>query len=179
MAQRHDEFLERGGRVFAVSADSPGQNSAVVEKLALPFPILSDPDRSQAITPLGFADDEDPRQISLPAAVVIDPDGEEAYRFVGRDFADRPDEGDLLAALEGLGLEATNQDPPARGPAQPGEAALNIRVLEPYFKGGLHAAYALRRRHRPLEEFADDAKAMMRMLDRYLKALAAVEKRRS
>jgi hypothetical protein len=79
MAERHDEFLELGARVFALSADTVAQNTAVVEKLALPFPILSDPDRTRAITPLGFADDDDPRQISKPGTMIIAPGGEVVY----------------------------------------------------------------------------------------------------
>jgi hypothetical protein len=179
MAQRHGEFLERGGRLFAISADSPGQNSAVMEKLALPFPVLSDPDRSEAITPLGFADEKDPRQIARPAAVIVDPAGEEVYRFTGRDFADRSHEDDLLTALENLGLDPTTQEPPAVGPADPGENALDLRKLDPYFRGARHAVYALRARHRLGKEFADDGKAFMFMLDRYLEALSAVEERRA
>ncbi len=106
MAQRQGEFLERGARVFGLSADSPGQNSAVMEKLALPFPILSDGERDQAVTPLGFADERDPRQISRPGVVIISPDGEIVSRFVGKDYADRPDEDGARKYLESPDAQA-------------------------------------------------------------------------
>jgi hypothetical protein len=141
-----------------------------VEKLALPFPVLSDPDRAEAITPLGFADEKDPRQISRPGTVIIDPDGEIAFSVTGRDYADRPDEDDLLEALEGLGLPATTQDPPELGESQPGEKAMAYEGLPHYVRG----------RYRHLsEEFADDTKRYVQMVERYLEALPAVEERRT
>ena len=115
MAMRHDEFLSGGARLYGLSADSPAQNAAVMQKLALPFPILSDEGRVAAITPLGFADEKDPRQISRAGVVIIDTDGEIVHRSVGRDYADRPDEDELIAALRRLELEPTTQDQPAVG----------------------------------------------------------------
>jgi hypothetical protein len=180
MAQRHDEFLERGGRLFAISADTPGQNAAMIEKLGLTFPILADPDRDRAVTPLGFADEKDPRQISRPGTLIVTPDGEIAHRTVGRDFADRPHEDDLLGALAELGLEPTTQDPPEVGEPEPGEKAMSFDALFPYYRGARFAVLALRGRHRELgEEFRDDAKAYMEMVDRYLEAMSAVGERKA
>lgn len=180
MADRHDEFLERGGRVYGVSADSPGQNAAIIEKLALPFPILSDPDRDQAITPLEFADESDPRKIARPGVVIVTPDGEIAFRTEGRDYADRPEEDTLLEALAGLDLDATTQDPPAVGDPEPGERAVPLEGLVPYLRGVKFTTYALRNRHRDAgEEFAADVKAYGMMADRYLEALSAVEERKA
>jgi len=180
MAQRHGEFLELGGRVFALSADSVAQNTAVVEKLALPFPILSDPDRSRAITPLGFADEDDPRQISRPATVIVAPDGEVVFSVTGRDYADRPDEDTLLTELRGLGLPSTTQVAPELGVAQAGETAMAYEGLPFYFRGAKFAGLALRGRHRDLgEEFRDDAKDYVRMVERYMEALTYVEERRA
>jgi peroxiredoxin len=48
-------------------------NAAVVEKLALPFPLLADPGRDRVIAPLGFADEKDPRQTSRPGTTTISP----------------------------------------------------------------------------------------------------------
>lgn len=36
---------------MGISVDSPAQNAATVEKLRLPFPLLSDPEGTQAIRP--------------------------------------------------------------------------------------------------------------------------------
>jgi hypothetical protein len=180
MAQRHDEFLARGARVYGLSADTAPMNTAIVEKLALPFPVLSDPDRAEAITPLGFADEKDPRQISRPGTVIIDPDGEIAFSVTGRDYADRPDEDDLLEALEGLGLPATTQEPPELGESQPGEKAMAYEGLPHYFRAAKFAVLAVRGRYRHLsEEFADDTKRYVQMVERYLEALPAVEERRT
>jgi AhpC/TSA family len=179
MAQRQSEFNERGARIYGLSADSPGQNSAVMEKLALPFAILSDGERDQAIRPLGFEDEGDVRQISRPGVAVISPDGEAVYRYVGRDYADRPDEDVLLADLEKLGLAATEQEKGQIGAIEPGEKAIPGEGLRFYFSGAKFANLALRRRHRDLgDEFQADTKAYIQMIDRYLEALSAVEDRK-
>lgn len=179
MAKRHQEFLDLGGRLYGISADTPAMNTAVVEKLALPFPILSDPDRAEAITPLGFADEKDPRQISRPGTVIIDREGEIVFSVTGRDYADRPDEDDLLEALGGLGLPTTTQDSPELGEIQPGEKAVPFHGLSSYFRGAKFAVLALRARHRELgEDFRDDAKDYVQMVERYIDAMSAVEERK-
>lgn len=180
MANRHHEFLDRGGRVFAISADTVPMNAAVVEKLALPFPILSDPDRDQVITPMGFADERDPRQIARPGVAIISPEAEVVYSFVGRDYADRPLEDVVLEELGELGLEATSQRAPELGPIEPGEKAVSYQGLSPYFRGAKFAGLAMRSRHRDLgEDFSGDMQAYIEMIDRYLEALRGVEGRRA
>jgi hypothetical protein len=77
--------------------------------------------------------------------LVIDPDGNEAYRYVGRDFADRTTDAEVYAALEGLGLPAI--DPPPGGPK--GEVPEDLRRFfrpvdfGPYFRGNRFAAAAI------------------------------------
>lgn len=180
MAQRQGEFLERGARVFGLSADSPGQNAAVMEKLALPFPILSDVERDQAITPLRFADENDPRLISRPGVVIISPDGEIVFRFVGKDYADRPDEDLVLEELGSLGLDPTSQEAAEHGPVEPGKTAIPGAGLEYYLSGAKFAALALRRRYRDIsDDFKDGTKAYVAMVERYLEALTAVNERKA
>lgn len=180
MAMRHSEFLDKGVRLFGLSADSPAQNAAVMEKLALGFPILSDEDREAAITPLGFADENDPRQISRPGTVIVDTNGEIVYRSEGRDFADRPVEDDLLEKLDELGFDPTSQEPSAVGTAEAGEKAIPLEGLPHYLRGAKFASLALRSRHRNIsDEFKDDAKAYIEMVERYLEALSNVEERRA
>ena len=96
----------------------------MVAKLGLPFPLLSDPDRSRAIHPYGVTDERDERNIARPATVVVGPSGEEAWRVEGRDFADRPTDEAVLDAVCKLGLAPTAQDPPQLGAAEPGPATL-------------------------------------------------------
>jgi len=180
MAKRHDEFLERGGRIYGISVDTAPMNAAVVEKLALPFPILSDPDRSRAITPLGFADEGDPRRISRPGTVILDRGGEIVFSVTGRDYADRPKEDLLLDHLGKLGLGPVTQDPPEIGEMAPGEKAMSYEGLPHYFRGAKFAVMALRGRHRELgDEFGEDTKEYVQMVERYLEALTAVEQRRA
>lgn len=176
---RHGEFLARGARLYGLSSDSPSQNAAVMEKLALTFPILSDENREAAITPLGFADEDDPRQISRPGVAIIDTTGQIIHRSEGRDYADRPDEDDLLAALDELGLEPVTQPEPAIGTAAPGEKAISLEAIPHYLRGARFATLALRRRHREISDaFKDDTKAYIQMVDRYLAAIAAAQDRK-
>ena len=179
MALRHDEFLSDGARLYGLSADTPPQNAAVMQKLALTFPILSDVDRQAAITPLGFADEKDPRQISRAGVVIVDTKGDIVHRSVGRDYADRPDEDELIEALRRLDLGPTSQDRPAVGMIEAGEKAIPLEGIPHYLRGAKFAALALRGRYRDLsDEFRDDAKAYVQMVDRYLEAIeAAVERK--
>lgn len=179
MAQRQNEFLEAGARVFGLTAESPGQNSAVMEKLALQYPVLSDESKENAVRPLGFDDEADPRRISRPGAVVISPEGEIVSRFVGRDYADRPDEDDILDDLASLGLPPTSQDQAPMGTPEPSEKAMPYDGLRYYFSGAKFATMALRRRHREISaDFKDDTKQYVAMVERYLAALSAVNDRR-
>jgi AhpC/TSA family len=180
MANRHQEFLDRGARVFAISADTASMNAAVVEKMALPFPILSDVDRDQAITPMGFADEKDPREIARPGAAVISPEAEVVYSWLGRDYADRPLEDILLEELDRLGLDSTDQTPPELGEIEAGDKAMPFEGLSSYLRGAKFAGLAIRSRYRDSgEDFADDLKRYVEMLDRYLEALPGVEERKA
>lgn len=175
---RHSEFLDKGVRLFGLSADTPGQNAAVMDKLALTFPLLSDEDRQAAITPLGFADESDPRQISRAGLVIMDPDGTVVHREEGRDYADRPDEDDLLAVIEGLGLDPTTQEEPEIGKVEPGEKAMPFDGIPHYFRGAKFAVLAMRSRYRGLsDDLADDAKRYVQRMDRYIEAIGAVRER--
>jgi hypothetical protein len=168
LAIRHPEFTDAGGRIVGISIDSPEQNAAMVEKLGLPFPLLSDPDRSQAIVPYGVADPKDDRNIALPTVVLVAPGGEEQARFSARDFADRPPEDDVLAALGSLGLPPAVQPPPEPGAARPGPNAIPLEQLLPYYRGARFAVIAMSRRHPDTKEEADRYVAQ---LDRYTEAV--------
>ena len=172
MSQRHGQILAAGFRTAAIDIDTPSQHAAMVEKLRLPFPMLSDPARSQAIVPYGLADDSDPRNLARPALLAAAPGGAEIYRFVARDFADRLPEDDLINILNTQGLSPTTQPRPTAGDPQPGPRAMPVRAMIPYFQGGRFAALALGLRHRHLgEEFKDDSKAYMAEMDRYVAAI--------
>lgn len=155
-------------------------NAAMVDKLALPFPILSDPDRSEAIEPLGFADEKDPRNIAGCGTVIIAPGGEVVFSDRGRDYADRHEEDELLEEVGELDLAPTSQEPPELGEIEPGLKAIPFEGIGNYLRGAKFAALALRKRHRDLgQEFTDDTKRYIQMVERYLEALPGVEERKA
>lgn len=168
MAERHEEFLGAGARLAAVDIDTPRQHAAMVEKLRLPFPYLSDPDRDLLIGPLGLRDERDPREIALPAVVVIGPDGEEAWRWVSRDYADRIDENLILDAVGDLRLDPVDPEPMLAGTPDPGPKAVDMDTLHIYFRGARFAVVAMRRRH---EGIRDDGMEFIREMDRFLEVL--------
>jgi len=144
----------------------------MVEKLSLPFPYLSDPDRSKVIEPYGLADQKDERNISLPAVLLIGPDGEEVFRFVSRDFADRMPEEEILTVAQSLGLSPTTQDQPAIRDPQPGPRSLRLDQLKVYFRGARFAALAMGLRHGHIaDEIKEDSKAYVAEMDRYSEAV--------
>lgn len=179
MSQAQDAFLAAGVRLYGISVDSPRQQAAMVEKLDLGFPLLSDPDRSAAIEPLGLSDPKDPRGIARPAMILVTPDGEEAWRFVSRDFADRLPEEDVLARARELGLPPISQETPRPVDAQPGEKATLLQALPVYFRGARFAALAMGLRHKDLgEDLKDDSKAYVAEMDRYIEAVGALVEQR-
>lgn len=139
----------------------------MAEKLALPFPLLSDPDGTGAIQPYGAW--HEGKGIARPAVIVTTPGGDEALHQVGEDFADRPDEDELVETISQLGLPPVQQTPPPRGHPDPGQNAVNPRSLTPYFRGAKMAVTALSGRVR---EARPDAERMSGEYDRFLDAVA-------
>lgn len=176
MAYRYDDFTAAGARLVAISVDAPQQNAALVEKLGLPFPVLSDPDRSGAIEPYGVADPRDPRKIARPAIFVIAPDRTEVYRHISGDFADRPTEDEILDAIRPLDLPATTPEALLLGPAEPGPRAMPISAMEPYYRGAKFAVIAMRMRH---SELSDEAETYIAELDRFITAVRDLKVRKA
>ncbi len=165
MSDRYPTITEAGGRVVVVSVDSPGQNAAMVEKLGLPFPLLSDSDRSQAIEPYEVSDPNDPRSIARPSIFIVAPDGEEVFGETSTDYADRQAEDAAVEVLQSLGLPPTTADRIENGVAEPGPRAMPVHAMEPYFRGAKFAVNAMRMRH---PNVAEDAAAYMDQMDRYI-----------
>lgn len=159
-------------RIVGVDIDSPAQHSAMIEKLDLPFPLLSDPDRRSVIEPWGLADPKDPRELARPAMVLVDTGGEERFRFVSRDFADRLPEDDVLEAIRALGAEPVTQPPPEPGAAEPGPNAMPLDGLPYYLRGARFAALAMGLRHGHHDEsIKDDSKAYVEEMDRFFRVV--------
>ena len=146
----------------------------MVEKLELPFPLLSDPDRSLAIEPYGVADPKDQRNIAIPATVVVGTDGEEKLRRESRDFADRPMDDEVVAAVQALGLPPTKQDAPLLGPAQASPGAFKVEQMVPYYRGARFAAVAMGRR---FPEAKEEAYRYTEQMDAYTEAAKDLYKR--
>ena len=175
MAQRHHDYTGAGAIVAGVSIDPVGANAAMVDKLRLPFPLLSDPERSIAITPYGVADARDPRNIAVPTTIVIAPDGAEVWRKVSFDFAERPEEDEVLDLLRSMRWPATTQPLPAPGTPEPGPKAMPFESLSAYFRGAKFAAIAMSRR---FPEAKENAKGYATQMDRYIEAVHAVRDQR-
>lgn len=71
----------------------------MVDKLGLPFPILSDPEGDALIKPLGVWNEE--RAIARPSTFVVGPDGVVTWADVGSHAGDRPIASDIAEALAG------------------------------------------------------------------------------
>jgi hypothetical protein len=146
LASESDRIHAAGGEVIAVSIDDAVRQAGMFARWPTPNVLyVDDPDRSRIIEPLGLTDPNDDRRIALPAMLVIDPDGNEVYRYVGRDFADRTTDDQVYAALEALDLGPI--DPPAGGPIGPVPDDLGRfftpRNLRPYFLGNRSASIAI------------------------------------
>ena len=94
---RNRESFERAGlQVAAICVDTVEQNRAMVDKLLLPFPVLSDADAT-VIEPWGVLNAAE-KGIAKPALFLLLPDWSVAYRYVGQDFTDRPTDEELFTA---------------------------------------------------------------------------------
>ncbi len=98
-ARNSRAFAEAGLQRVAIVVDSPDQNRAMVEKLFLDFPILSDPE-GRVIREWGVWSDAE-GGIAKPSLFLVDPDMSIAYSYVGRDFADRPSDDQLFERARG------------------------------------------------------------------------------
>lgn len=151
-ARKFGEFGARGAQVAAVSVDPPDHNLAMVRKLALPFPLLSDA-RGELARRYGLWDAGE--GVAMPAIVVVDRTGEVRYLYAGADFADRPGDGEILAALDDLdGTEKHGMEGPeirlsaaeARDSVRPDKPPVLLEDLVHYYRGAFFATVALKKR---------------------------------
>ena len=151
--------------IAVIDIDSPEQHAAMIEKLNLPFPLLSDPDRSGAITTYDLVDEEDRRDLAIPATVVIDADGNEVWRRVSRDYADRPVEDEALDVVRSFGLDSAAAQDVEPGKPEPGPRAMPFQEMRSYFRGAKFAARAMGNR---FPEAFDDSRVFSDQMDRYM-----------
>lgn len=116
----------------------------MVEKLRLPFPLLSDPDAAviaawDVYDPVGGTHGP----IARPAIFVVGRDLRVPYEYVGRDFADRPPNAAIYEALDAVrdarprALERAVSGPGPRpvDAGNPGDRPMPFADIAPYFRG--------------------------------------------
>jgi hypothetical protein len=158
--------------VVGISIDGVARNKAMVAKLALPFPMLADPDAT-VIAAYGVYHEKEQR--ARPAAFVVARDLSIAYRYVGRDFADRPLTNELLEALETVKdapRRELRSDPLPRGPRDPidtGRVPFPLEHLSPYMRGVNFALEAISERVREDERLQKEVATYRAIAQDYMK----------
>ncbi len=124
----------------------------MVEKLLLPFPLLSDPNGA-LIQRFGLWNAEE--HIAVPSIIVVDQTGTIVYCYTGHDFADRPGDAAVFTALArmergGAYVDGIPQIQVAPVEAQqsvgPDRRAMSLEELVPYYQGAFFASVALKGR---------------------------------
>jgi hypothetical protein len=132
--------------------DPPENNARMVGKLLLPFPLLSDP-RGELIRGYGLWDEAE--GVAAPSILVLDRTGEIRYHYSGSDFADRPGDEEIFAALDGLdgsieritgGPEIRVTAEEARESVRPDKRPMTMEELLVYYRGVFRTTVALKKR---------------------------------
>ncbi len=132
--------------MIAISVDDEVRQAGMYRRWPTPnVRYVADPGGDRYLRPLDLFDPEERGGIGLPAMMVWAPDGSVAYRYVGRDFADRTTDADVLQAVDGLGLSPIA--PPTGGPILDVPADLGgffrPEHLVPYFRGNRSGSVAI------------------------------------
>ncbi len=91
--------MKEGVSLAGISVDPVENNQAMVDKLLLPFPLLSDPE-GLVIKAWSVWTDGD-GGIAKPSIFAVRRDGSIAWEYIGVDFADRPSDDELFNSLRG------------------------------------------------------------------------------
>lgn len=87
--------------------------------------MLSSPDGERVIKPYGVWHEGE--SYARPATIVVAPDGSEAFRQVGEDFADRLLADRIVGATRPLEVAPAEQSPPPATSPEPGDGAMPRR----------------------------------------------------
>jgi hypothetical protein len=124
----------------------------MIQKLRLPFPLLSDA-RGELAKRHGLWNAEE--GVAVPSIVVVDRSGEIRYLYAGTDFADRPGDEEILAALDELDRRGEYEEPgpevslsgeQARDSVRPDRRPMALQQLIPYYRGAFFTTVALKKR---------------------------------
>ncbi len=146
----------------------------MVEKLALPFPLLSDP-KGELIKRLELWNEEE--GVSEPTIVVLDKSGTVRHLYSGgTDFSDRPPEKSLVEILDGVsaGEGSGGGEPEIRVSAEeaenetlrPDKPAMTLEQLRPYYLGAYYATIAMQKK---LEDSGPEGEAAYKKVSDYQK----------
>lgn len=89
-----------GAEVLAVSTDDLRGAEQAVERLDVGFPILFDPD-AEVVRRYGVYDLLRDR-LATPSVFIIDKGGNVRWKYIGRNYRDRPSNRQIIAQLEAL-----------------------------------------------------------------------------
>jgi hypothetical protein len=128
----------------------------MIEKLDLPFPLLSDT-RGDLIKNLDLWNEKE--AVAEPAVVVLDGSGTIRHLYSGgTDFSDRPPEDALLAALDEVRAAGEDTIPGGEpeirlsaeeaegGTMRPEKPAITLEELGPYYLGTYFATVAMQKK---------------------------------
>jgi hypothetical protein len=158
LANELPKLSRLGAEVVLASVDPPAAQLAMNERWRLPFPWVSDPGGERLAKPLDVWNAGERGGVFHPLVLLLGPDGEVLLRHRSRDFADRPDDRDILEALDGLGLPA-RQVPPHWSPQglqpQATDGAFRAEAFGAYFRGLRLGTRALATRMRDDQDAAE------------------------
>lgn len=181
-ARRIDAFERRGAQIVGISVDPPSNNARLVGKLQLPFPLLSDPE-GEITRRYGLWNAEE--GVAVPSIVIVDQSVEVRYLYSGSDFADRPKDDEVFAALDKLDVQIRRLTggPEFRVTAgqarersvRPDRRAMELEELTTYYRGVFFTTVALKKRFggwgRSGKKAFREVDAYQQMIRRYMKAL--------
>ncbi|PLS83793.1 MAG: hypothetical protein CYG60_21305 [Actinobacteria bacterium] len=166
---------------------------AMVEKLDLPFPLLSDAKGELSkLYDLWSAREG----VAVPAILVIDRSGAVRYVYKGSDFADRSGDDPILETLDGMaGEEASSaeKDAPAEvslsadeaeaSTVRPERPPMSLEQLVPYYRGVYFTTVALKKRFAGMEpggrQAFDEVDRYQGMTSGYMEAIRETRKQKS
>lgn len=112
ISRDHSRFQELNTTVVAVSCEEIEKGRELLQKLALPYVLLSDT-QFEGIDRYGVRETNPSEQVkargitshSKPAAFIIDEEGVVRYAYVGKNAQDRPKNEDMLRVLGEIGRQ--------------------------------------------------------------------------
>lgn len=146
LATRYTDIHAAGAELAAVSVDDDVRQAGMAARWGLTHTrMVSDPGGETYLQPLGLFDPDERGGIALPGMVILDPDGNEIYRYQGRDFADRTNDDDLFEALAGLGLDSVDPAPWVSDVEVPQDLKgfFGPDFYSVYFRGNMFGAIAI------------------------------------